>query len=267
MSWLLVVQPDSVQADTLLHALRAYVSQKVIVAHSLEDALSSIDHSIPDVLLLPTLTPAATEEYLIAYLGTIPAARHVQILGLPQLEQCQNSVQPRARSVWHWRWWQRTRSTGTCGCDSEIFTKDVVTYLAGASAVREQNELYNEHAALREMPERRSQPRFANGEVPWISLVRFGSERAALINISSGGALLRIHTRPTYRFLTRSDSTARERPRLTLEMEPYGEVHANGRVIRCVPLNTTAQEYEIAFSFDDSVGLHLPASGLVPVNR
>ena len=269
MSWLLVVQPDSSQADALLGALRAYVSQKVVIAASLEDALSSIDHGIPDVLLLPTLTPAATEDYLIAYLGTIPAARHVQILGLPHLEQFQSAVQPRARSVWPWRWRQRTRSAGTCGCDSGVFSKDVITYLAGASALREQNEVYDAHAALREMPERRSEPRFANGEVPWISLVRFGNERAALINVSSRGVLLRTRTRPQHRFLTRSDPAAREQPSLTLAMEPYGEVHVIGRVIRCVPFKAAAHtEYEIAFSFDDTVGLHLPACGsLVPVNR
>src|SRR5512132_1356944 len=117
MSWLLVVQPDSVQVDALLEALRAYISEDVVVAESLEDALSSIDQRIPDVMLLPTLIPAATEDYLIAYLGTIPAARHVQILGLPRLECSDNSVEQRARSLLPWRWRQRTRAVGTRGSD------------------------------------------------------------------------------------------------------------------------------------------------------
>jgi hypothetical protein len=268
MSWLLVVQPDSEQADTLLDALRAYVSQDVVVAESLEDALSSIDQDIPDALLLPTLTPAGTEDYLIAYLGTIPTARHVQILGLPQLEQCDRPVEPRARSVLRWRWGQRTRGVRTRRCDSAIFTRDVVTYLARASALREQNELYDVHAASREMPDRRTEPRFANCDVPWISFARLGSERAALINVSARGALVRTRRRPEHRFLRRADPPVRERSGLTLELESHGEVHAVGRVIRCVPLKTCAQtEYEIAFSFDDSVGLHLPAGSLVPVNR
>ena len=269
MSWLLIVQPDSVQVDALLEALRAYISEDVVVVESLEDALSWIDQRIPDVILLPTLIPAATEDYLVAYLGTIPAARHVQILGVPRLECFENSVEQRARSLLPWRWRKRTRAVGTRGCDSGIFTQDVVTYLAGARALREEIELYGAHAALRERTERRSEPRFANCEVPWISFVRIGSERAVLVNVSSRGALLRTHTRPEHRFLRRPDLTVRERPRLTLDLGPHRDVHVIGRVIRCVPLKTSARtEYEVAFSFDDSVGLHLPAAGsLVPARR
>jgi hypothetical protein len=97
--------------------------------------------------------------------------------------------------------------------------------------------------------------------------VRFGGERAALINVSSRGALLRTHFRPKHHFLRRSDLNVRERSRLTIELDADSHVHAMGRVIRCVPLRTSARtQYEIAFSFDDSVGLHLPSTGaLVPV--
>jgi hypothetical protein len=266
MSWLLVVQPDSVQADTLREALRAHISEDVVVVESLDDALSSIDHGIPDVILLPALIPAAVEDYLITYLDTIPGAGHVHVLGLPRLERSDNSVQRRARSLFSWRRRQGLRAVGTPGCDPEIFTQDVITYLAGARALKEEIELLSAHEALSGRPERRSEPRFANYEVPWISFVRFGSERAALINVSSRGALLRTHTRPEHHFLRRSDPNVRERPRLTLELVSDREVHAIGRVIRCVPLRTSARmQYEVAFSFDDSVGLYLPGAGaLVP---
>jgi hypothetical protein len=101
--------------------------------------------------------------------------------------------------------------------------------------------------------------------VPWISITRFGRGRAALINVSSRGVLLRTETRPEHHSLKRSDRNVRERWRLTLELSGH-EVDAMGRVIRCVPLRTGAGiQYDIAFSFDDSVGLHLPAAeALVP---
>jgi hypothetical protein len=266
MSCLLVVQPDSVQADDLLGALRPCISEDVVVAESLEDALSSIDQDLPDVILLPTLIPAATEDYLITYLAAIPGARHVQILGLPRLERSDNSVKRRARWLFRWQR-QPTRAIGTRGCDPAIFTQDVVTYLAGARTLKEEIQLYSAHAAVSGRPERRSEPRFANCDVPWISLVRFGAGRAALINVSSRGALLRTHTRPQHYFLRRADSHVREQPRLTLEVGPHREVDLIGRVIRCVPLKTNAETlYEVAFSFDDSVRLHLPATGaLIPV--
>jgi hypothetical protein len=108
--------------------------------------------------------------------------------------------------------------------------------------------------------DRRREPRFASDEVPWISLVIVGDEPAALVDVSSRGALLRTHSRPRHRFLKRSERTVQEQPCLTLEMEWGREVHAAGRVIRCIPLTTAAHtQYEIAFSFDHSVGLHLPA--------
>src|SRR4029434_8402709 len=99
MSWLLVVQPDSVQADVLCEALRAHLSEDVVVADSLDSALSSIDQGVPDIVLLSAVIPAAVEDYLVTYLGTIPGARHVQILGIPVLERSDNSVPRRARSL------------------------------------------------------------------------------------------------------------------------------------------------------------------------
>ena len=278
MSWILVVQPDSVQAHALRETLRAHISEDVVVAESLDEALSLIDQRVPDVILLPPLIPVALEDYLIAYLATIPGAGHMQILGLPRLERFNDaiqrindaihrfndSVQHRARSLFPWRRRQEPRADSVPGCDPSAFIQDVIAYLAGARALKEEIELYGAHGLLSGGQDRRREPRFAKSEVPWISVVHFGGERAALIDVSSRGALLRTHSRPDHHFLRRSDSNVREPSRLTLELASNSEVHAKGRVIRCVPLRTSARtQYEIAFAFDDSVGLHLPAT-LVP---
>jgi CheY-like chemotaxis protein len=267
MSRLLVVQPDAVQADALCDALHGRVSEDVVVAESLDDALSSIDQSVPDVVLLPTLLPGAVEDYLIAYLGTIPNAGHMQLLGLPRLERCDQSGSREARSLFPWRRREESRTAGTQVCDPEVFTHDLIIYLVSARALKKENELRAADAVFDEKVERRSEPRFASHEVPWISYVSFGGERAALINVSSRGALLRTHSRPEHHFLRRYDHHVLETRRLTLELGPDGEAHAMGRVIRCVPLKTGGPtQYEIAFVFEYSVGLHLPATHtLVPV--
>src|SRR5262245_53038154 len=93
MSRLLVVQPDSVQADVLRVALRWRAAEDVVIAESLDDALFSIDKCVPDVVLLPPLISAALEDYLIAYLNAIPNADHVKILGLPRFERSGDAVE------------------------------------------------------------------------------------------------------------------------------------------------------------------------------
>lgn len=261
MSWLLVVQPDSVQADVLREALRAHISNKVVVVASLDEALSVIDRRVPDLILLPLLMPAAVEDHLLAYLGTNPEARHVQILGLPHLERPVAAVVERPSRFWRpWRRRQQPHVVSVPVWDPDLFTRDVIAYLASATALKEEIELYG--AFGKAGSERRTEPRFANDEVPWISDASFGGEQAALINVSSRGALLRTHSRPGRHLLRRSVSHVRHQSHLTLELESGGEVHASGRVVRCVPLTGEGPHYEIAFSFDDSVGLHLPSTAL-----
>lgn len=260
MSWLLVVQPDPVQAGILREALRGQVSQKnILVAESLDVALAAIDRRIPDVILLPTLLPAAVEDYLVAYLGAIPSASHVQILGLPRLERSNEQVVPRRTwSLFPWRRRVEARAVGIPVCDPAVFVRDVVDYLANARALKKELDLYCPPPLLDDAANRRRVPRFASEDVPWIALVRFNGEEVALVNVSSRGALLRTQSRPDHRLLKRTDQHVPERSRLIVELDPDGEVHAMGRVIRCVPLTSARTEYEIAFSFDYSVGLHLP---------
>src|SRR5262245_4686039 len=263
MSWLLIVQPDSVQADLLREALRTHVSKDVVVADSLDNALSSIDQCIPDIVLLPALIPGDVEDYVISYLGAIPAAKHVQILGIPVFEGPEQPVPPRARSLMPWRQRQRQEPV-TPGCDPGTFTQDVIGYLSAVRTLKNENALQRARAVSTEGPERRTEPRFSRHKVPWISITRFGPGRAALVNVSSRGVLLRTQTRPEHYSLKRSERNVRDQSHLTLELSG-NEIHAMGRVVRCVPLRTGAGiQYEIAFSFDDSVGLHLPADALVP---
>ena len=275
MSWLLVVQPDPVQADALCNALRGNVSEDIVVAESLDAALSLIDEKVPDVILLPSLMPAAVEDYVVAYLGATPGADHVQILGLPALRQPLEPV-PQKRTAlgacqdWISRsiipWWRRQElhheppSVDASGYDSRAFTKDVIDYLAGAKLVKKEMALYG--ASASEKLERRSAPRFQSYEVPWISLVSFAGEHATLLDVSARGARLRTSSRPAYELLKRLDSDDRSRAKLVLKLESHSEFQAAGQVIRCVPVRSSQlPQFDVVFSFDEAVGLHLPWSG------
>lgn len=264
MSWLLVVQPDPVQADALCNALRGNVREDIVVAESLEAALSLIDEKLPDVILLPSLMPAAVEDYVVAYLGATPGADHVQILGLPVLRKPAEPIQPKRRSMLPWRWRkqqpQEPPAVDAGGYDSRAFTKDVIDYLAGARLVKKELALYG--ASGSETLERRNEPRFPSFEVPWISLVSFAGEQATLLDVSARGARLRMSSRPGYDLLKRLDPEARTRPKLVLRLESHSEVQAAGQVIRCVPVRSSrVPQFDVAFSFDEAVGLHLPWSG------
>jgi len=268
MSWLLVVQPDPVQAAALCDALRGNVTADIVVAESVEAALSLIDDRVPDVILLPSLMPAAVEDYVVAYLGAIPGADHVQILGLPILRLPAAPAPKRKRSIFRWRRRRRQEPApptvaDTHAYDSGAFTKDVIDYLAGARMIKKDLARYG--PPVNYSLERRREPRFPSQEVPWISLVSFAGEQATLLDVSARGVLLRMSSRPGLNVFKRADANAR-RPRLILKLESHSEVQAAGQVIRCVPVRTTAHpQYEVAFSFDEEVGLHLPWSGaLVP---
>lgn len=266
MSWILVVQPDSGQADALYEALRGRVSAEVVFVESLDAAFDWIEEAIPDVILLPTLTPAFVEDYLLAYLATLPGTGHVQIMGIPHLATIEPAAPPPRRSLFRWRRRVTPPPVVRPGRDPGAFTQDVIEYLACARAIRKEIDLYGVSLTLTEKLERRREPRFPVHEVPWISLVSFAGAGAALVDVSARGALLRTYSRPAHRSLKRSELDARGRPHLVLKLESHSEVHAPGQIIRCVPVQTSeATQYEIAFSFDEAVGLHLPWSGeLVP---
>ena len=280
MSWLLVVQSDPVQADALRGTFRGNIANEVVVVESLDAALSLIDRRLPDVLLLPTLIPAAVEDYLLTYLGAIPGAGHVQILRLPHFECSDNAPSDDSPSdnpphLYPHSFLRRRRGRGGGGrgrppppppgprlpvCDPTTFVRDVASYLAGVKAIKREIEL-GRARVMSNGVERRSGPRFASREVPWVSVVRLGNDRAELIDVSLRGALLQTSFRPEHEFLRRTDPNVRRRSRVTFELEWGREVHATGRVIRCVPSKAGDRaHYEIAFSFDDSVGLHLPST-------
>jgi hypothetical protein len=262
MSLLLVIQPDT-QATALRDLLLDCVSGEVVVVDSIDLALSTIDQRMPDVILLPMLMAPAEEDHLMAYLGTIRGAAHVQTIRVPQLELLRPVGKVPAHSPF-FSFRRRANDPLLPACNPRAFVRDVKMYLACAGALKEEVERRSDRAGR--SAERRGERRWEPDQVPWVSVVRFaGDEQTDLVNVSLGGALLRTRSRPERELLKRADPHGPERPRLTFRLESGREVHTTGRVVRCCvgPMAGEGNQYEIAFSFDQSVGLDLPSEGLV----
>jgi hypothetical protein len=216
---------------------------------------------VPDLILLHAFMPPGDEDDLVAYLRIFPHADHVQPIRLPLLESSSDSQHPTRRLVGG----LKPRSgTGPAGCDPRLFAADVAGYLSRVLAIRKEIE---ERKAVDEPPrtlERRGARRWSPVEVSCVSMVRLAAEWVEewvdLINVSSGGALVRTYVRPAPQTLKRLDADPGPRPSLTFELALGGAVRAAGQVVmrRVGPIGNGRVAYEVAFRFDESVDLGLP---------
>ena len=252
MAVVVALEPDPTQADILCDALSTCASAEVVVVDSTAAALAAIDERVPDLVLLHALIPPDDEAYLLAYLGTVVGAGHVQTISIPQFQHsadCHRPAQLLRRRL-------KPRST-RAGCDPRVFAADVVSYLDRARAIKQDLEVWSNTATS----ERRVGHRWLSQDVPWVSSVRFaGGAAADLIDVSASGARVKTPRRPELQSLKRPDLDSRRLSGLTFHLASGEEVRATGRVVRCHAgsMGNGAILYELAFCFDESVGLDLP---------
>jgi CheY-like chemotaxis protein len=260
MALILTVQPDPEQAAVLQRALGDRVRAEVAVVDSSDAALSAIDRKIPDVLLLHALMLPPEEDYLLAYLRTLPGTAHVQAISIPHLQlqsSCPDDL-PRRGLFRGLR--QRPAPMAAVGHDPGLFAADVAEYVARARDIKRYIHDRPDDGPLASSDRRRTQ-RWSPLDIPWVSAVRLTSgERADLINVASAGALVRTPVRPTLLSAKHVDLDSRLQPGLTFRLVSGAEIHALGRIIRCQvgSVETGAMLYDVAFRFDESVGLELP---------
>jgi hypothetical protein len=252
---ILAVQPDLAQAGILRYALLEQVDGEVVIVETMEAALTVIDKRVPKVILLHALTPIREEDYLIAYLRTLVNTNHVQVIGIPHLEAPSDPERPRRSLLGTLK--LRKAPTMKVGCDPRLFSADVAGYLAHAREIKERIRYRSRHGQPFRDSDRRGERRWSPREIPSLSSVRFTDlAQVDLINLSSGGALVRTHSRPRLPYLI-DDFGARARPSLTFQSSSGAEMRAFGRVIRCQvesPENGRTV-YTVAFRFDRSVSL------------
>jgi CheY-like chemotaxis protein len=230
----------------------------VAIVDSKETALSIVDVQIPDVILLDALMPLPDEEYLLAYVRALADAAHVQVIGLPYLELEPSTNRSVIKRSLFRRLRTQPRSIPAPETDVRLFAADVSAYVSRARHIRRRA---HEQSRALAAADRRGEARWSAPDVPWLSSIRMaGGESADLINISPGGALVRTHVRPVLVSQKHSDLDFRQQPGLTLHLTSGAEIRVDGRVIRCkvTSAETGTMYYDVAFRFDESIGVDLP---------
>ena len=78
MSLVLVIEPNSVQADTLRHVPNPRADTDVVVVGSQDAAVTALDQRVPDLVLVGALLSSRDEDARVAHLRTLPDAGHLQ---------------------------------------------------------------------------------------------------------------------------------------------------------------------------------------------
>lgn len=124
----LAIESDPSRVAALRHVLSRYVSADFQIVHSLNDALTSIDERIPDLVLTSALLPPRDESAIVLRLKELPGTRHLQIITTPYFIDSEDPST--GRNVLNF--WNRRRSTLHPFCDSETVGSQIEEYLAQA---------------------------------------------------------------------------------------------------------------------------------------
>jgi PilZ domain len=259
MAFIIAIQPDSQQAATLLRALNELPDLEVVVVRSKDGALAVVDERVPDIVLVHPFFDPGDDEHLGAYLRSRPPAAHVQVLTIPTLWASRDV--PTVPRLFE-RLRRKTVRATPAECDPRLFATDVVGYLSWANKLKQTVNERRVFEPLRQSDRRRGH-RWSPCDLPWVASAQMpGDELAALVDLSSGGALIRTEQRPG-RELFRSDiPQSATRRSLTLRLRSGEEVHIAGKVIRCcvAPREDKTGLYEVAFRFDNSADAYIPAA-------
>jgi len=109
-------------------------------------------------------------------------------------------------------------------------------------------------------PDRRHVRRWSASDVSSIASVRVAGDGAELVNISSEGALVRTHTRPQMESLKPLHLNPGASTSVIFHLASGQNVRAAGRVVRShiASIGNGPVLFDVAFRFDESVGLDLP---------
>ena len=84
MPVILAIEPDQQQAAQLTSLVRQRVQAELVVADTIEAGLEAIGHRVPDIVLVPRLSPHS-DAALASALRVITAAAHIRTLTIPVL--------------------------------------------------------------------------------------------------------------------------------------------------------------------------------------
>lgn len=130
----LVIESDPARQAVLRHVFTNHVSADFQIVPSVTDALTSIAHYMPDLVLTSPFLPPQDEGRLTARLKEQPGAEHLQVITTPYCIELEDPSADAASRIRHF--WRRRRALMRHGCDSETLGKQIETYLEQAHARR-----------------------------------------------------------------------------------------------------------------------------------
>jgi CheY-like chemotaxis protein len=213
MACILAIEADPKRRTLLARLVREHVKAKLVLADSAADAISLIGHRMPDVILAPALMSPSDGAELMEHVKQLHGAPYVQLLTTPAFDMlAEPEVLPkRGFSMF------RRQAPVTPQYDSAMVGALIADALVRARQARAEYAAWLTHQAeIEEMADarrseqqagalalrsdtsdsaasddRRTAPRKALGEIPWLSTVRLAwSVDISLINISSSGVLI-----------------------------------------------------------------------------
>ena len=133
MADVLAVEPNAEQRSILQEILRDEANATVLAVDSKEAAISALEDSIPDLVLVSALLSPRDESDLLDCIKGLPNALHLQTLTIPQLRIGSDDEQGQGRfSLFR----KRRPTPGTVGCDPRKFAEEVAEYLDHAAVIR-----------------------------------------------------------------------------------------------------------------------------------
>jgi CheY-like chemotaxis protein len=133
-SRVLVIESDPARQAVLRHVFTNHVGADFQIVSSVNDALTSITHHMPDLVLTSAFLPPQDEGTLTSRLKGLAGAEHLQVITTPyriDLEDPSGDAATRFLQLW-----RRRRPLIRRGCDSETLARQIETYLEQARTRR-----------------------------------------------------------------------------------------------------------------------------------
>lgn len=146
-SRVLAIEADPARVALLRHILSAHVGADFQIVQSVNEALKSIAHHIPDLVLTSTFLPPRDEATLTMRLMDMQGAEDLQVITTPYFIDWEDSSSEGGKIV---KFWKRRRALLRPACDSETVGRQIEAYLQQAHARR----LSAPARELRERPRR-----------------------------------------------------------------------------------------------------------------
>ena len=138
MSVVLVVEPDSSQAEKLRRAVRGRLDAELLLVSTTAAAITAMDRAVPDLVLISALLSPRDEDALFAHMRSLDGASHLQTLTIPQLSKGKESAAKKVASLGG-RLRKKPLAAGPAGCDPVLFVDQIRAYLARSREVQSSN--------------------------------------------------------------------------------------------------------------------------------